>query len=365
MRINSQLSFRNTIRFEKKLTASTVSYIIIPVVSIILALLVGGVIIALMGYEPWTMYVLMFEGAFGSVYGISETIVKAIPLMLAGLGVAVAFRMRLWNIGAEGQIYMGAFVASWIALFWHRLPPALVLPTMVVGGFLGGAFWGLVPAIPKALLDVDETITTLMLNYVAILWVDYLVYGPWKDPDGFNFPLTAMFADHAMLPVIPGTRIHAGLVMALVAAAILFIIIKNTTWGYQITVIGESQKAAQYSGMNIKKNIFLAMFISGGLAGLAGMAEVAGIIGRLQHNISVNYGYTAIIIAYLSKLNSLAIILVSILFGGLLTGGYAIQVIGLPSQVVQMLQGIILFFVLGGEIFTRYKIKIEKKGGAK
>jgi ABC-type uncharacterized transport system permease subunit len=360
----SQLNNKTILRVEKRLTVSKMTYFIIPVISIVLALCVGGLFIALMGYNTLEMYTLMFQGAFGSAYGFSETIVKAIPLMLAGLGVAIAFKMLLWNIGAEGQIYMGAFTASWVALFWPNLPPFLVLPVMVVAGFLGGAIWGLIPAIPRALLGVDETITTLMLNYVAILWVDYLVYGPWKDPDGFNFPLSAMFPSHAMLPIIPGTRIHAGLIMALIAAIILFIIVKNTTWGYQISVIGESQKAARYAGINIKKNIFIVMFLSGGLAGLAGMAEVSGIIGRLQHTISVGYGYTAIIIAYLSKLNSIAIIIVSILFGGMLTGGYAIQVLGLPAQVVSMLQGAILFFVLGGEIFTRYQIRIEKKGGA-
>lgn len=362
MAVVSQLNVKSSLRVEKRLIVHPATYFLIPIVSIFLALLLGGIFIALMGYNTLEMYALMFEGSFGSAYGFSETIVKAIPLMLAGLGVALAFKMLLWNIGAEGQIYMGAFAASWIALFWPNIPPALVLPCMVIAGFLGGALWGLLPAIPKAFLGVNETITTLMLNYVAILWVDYLVYGPWKDPEGFNFPLSAMFPDYAMLPAIPGTRIHTGLIMALIAAVVLFVAIKHTTWGYQISVVGESQKAARYAGINIKKNILLVMFLSGGMAGLAGMAEVAGIIGRLQHTISTGYGYTAIIIAYLSKLNPVAIIMVSILFGGLLTGGYAIQVLGLPAQVVTMLQGAILFFVLGGEIFTRYRIKIVKKG---
>ncbi len=353
---------KNILRVEKRLIISPVTYFVIPLVSIILALLLGGIFTALMGYDPLNMYVLMYKGSFGTAYGLSETIVKAIPLMLAGLGVALAFKMLLWNIGAEGQLYMGAFAASWVALYWHNLPPALVLPAMILAGFLGGALWGLIPAIPKALLGVNETITTLMLNYVAILWVDYLVYGPWKDPNGYNFPLTAMFPDYAMLPAIPGTRIHLGLLLAIIAAMLLFVILKYTTWGYQIGVIGESQKAARYAGINITKNIFLVMFLSGGLAGLAGMSEVSGIIGRLQHTISIGYGYTAIIIAYLGKLNPIAIVIVSILFGGLITGGYAIEVLGLPAQVVTMLQGAILFFVLGGEIFLRYRIKINWKG---
>lgn len=359
-----QFSPSNFIKFEKRMTAPLSLQIAITAASIFLALIFGGLFLLARGFNPLEVYKLMFEGSFGSFYGFSETVVKAIPLMLAGLGVAVAFKTLLWNIGAEGQIYMGAFAASGVALFGHGIPEPLVLPCMVLAGFIGGALWGLVPAIPKAYLGVNETIVTLMLNYVAILWVDYLVYGPWKDPHGYNFPLTAMFPDYALLPAIPGTRIHLGLLFGLMAAVVLHIVFRYTTWGYQITVIGESRKAAEYAGMNIKRNILLAMFISGGLAGLAGMAEVSGIIGRLQHTVSTGYGYTAIIIAYLAKMNPLVIILVSLLFGGLSTGGYAIQVLGLPSQIVMMLQGAILFFLLGGEIFTRYRIVLTRKGGA-
>jgi len=349
-----------SLSFEKRLQTPPLLGLIVPVVSVILALVFSGIFLSLTGHSPIEIDRVMLEGAFGSWYGLSETVVKAIPLILTSLGVAIAFKMLLWNIGAEGQLYMGAFAASWVALTFPNLPAYIMLPAMVIAGMLAGGLWGLLPAIPKAVWGVNEVITTLMLNYVAILWVDYLVYGPWKDPNGFNFPLTAPFVDAATLPSWGTTRVHFGLVFGLVAAAILYVVLQKTRWGYEIRVIGESTKVAKYAGMNIARNILLVMFLSGSLAGLAGMAETAGITHRLQHGFSSGYGYTAIIIAWLSRLNPLAVIVVSFLFGGLLVGGYTIQSSGLPAATVSMLQGAILFFVLGGEVLTRYKIKLGK-----
>ncbi len=349
-------------RLEKRRTKSHYISILVPILSILASILVGAVFIKITGYSPIKVYFKMLNGAFGSSHAISQTIVKAVPLMLAGLGISIAFRMLLWNIGAEGQIYMGAFAASGIALFMPDLPVYIMLPLMFTAGFLGGAFWGFLSALPRALLGVNETITTLLLNYVAILWVDYLVYGPWKDPEGFNFPLTAVFSESAKLPTFGNSRVHIGIMIAVILALMIYIILMYTKWGYEIRIIGESQDAAKYAGINISRNIILVMLLSGGLAGLAGMVEVSGITHRLQPGISTGYGYTAIIIAWLSKLNPFVIILVSILFGGLLVGGYSIQTMGLPASTVFMLQGLILFFVLGGEIFTSYRIKFNKRG---
>ncbi len=349
------------LRFEKRLRPSPLLPYLVPLFSVILALLLGAAFIESTGYDAWKIYGVLFTGAFGSAYGLSETLVKAIPLMLCGLGVAVAFRMLLWNIGAEGQLYMGAFAASWLALSFPQASGYLLLPGMFLAGFLAGALWGLLAAILRALLGVNEVITTLMMNYIAILWVDYLVYGPWKDPQGFNFPLSAPFAEAARLPTLGTTRIHLGLIFGLLAALALYLILRRTRWGYEIRVIGESPVAGKYAGMDIFRNILLVMFLSGGLAGLAGMSEVAGITHRLQHGISPGYGYSAIIIAWLAKLNPWAVVAVSILFGGLLVGGYSIQSSGLPAAVVYMLQGAILFFVLGGEILTRYRFRLGIK----
>lgn len=350
----------NALRLEKKLQPSLYAPVLIPLLSVLLALLVGGVFLMLTGREPIVVYQGMLTGAFGTSYGLSETVVKAIPLILAGLGVSLAFRMQLWNIGAEGQLYMGAFAASWLALAFPKAPVWVLLPAMFLAGFIGGGIWGMLPAIPRALFKVNETITTLMMNYIAILWVNYLVYGPWKDPNGYNFPLSAPFTEAAILPTLGDSRIHFGLVIGLVAALIIFIMLRRTKWGFEVRVIGESPGAAKYAGINIFKNILLVMFLSGGLAGIAGMTEVSGVIQRLTPEISNGYGYTAIIIAWLSKLNPWAIIVVSFLFGGLQVGGYSVQSSGVPAAIVAMLQGAILFFVLGGEILNRYEIKFGR-----
>lgn len=331
---------------------------LVVVVSILLALSVGAIILRISNFNPWEVYSAMFKGSFGSIYGLSETIVKSIPLMLAGLGVAIACRMLLWNIGGEGQIYMGAFVAAGIALFGPELPAVVMVPIMFLAGFLGGALWGFIPALLKAKIGVNEIITTLMFNYVAILWNDYLVFGPWKDPQGFNQPLTAKFPSYTMLPVIPGTRIHLGIIFGLAAAVILYLILMRTRWGYEVRVTGESHNAARYAGINISRNIILVLMLSGGLAGLAGAVEVAGVLGRLQQGISPGYGYTAILVAVLAKLNPLAVVLVSFLFGGLLVGGYTAQTIGVSMAIVYILQGTIIFFVLAGEAIAKYCMKL-------
>lgn len=341
---------------EKRLVPSSTAYLVIPFLSILLALLVGSVFLFFSGHDPLAIYHKMFTGAFGSRYGITETVVKAIPLTLTGLGVALAFRMQLWNIGGEGQLYMGAFAATWVALTFPGGSAWWVMPAMIVLGMLAGGLWALLTAIPRAIWGVNEIITTLMLNYVAIFWVDYLVYGPWKDPAGFNFPLTAVFSPAAILPALGDSRIHAGLFFGLVGAVILYVVIYHTRWGYEIRVTGENRDAARYAGMNTTRNIMLVMLFSGAFCGLAGMAEVSGIAHRLQHGLSPGFGYTAIIIAWLSRLNPFAIIMVAFLFGGLQVGGYIVQTSGIPSSMVSMLQGLLLFFVLGGEILTGYRL---------
>ncbi|MGE5371900.1 MAG: ABC transporter permease [Solirubrobacterales bacterium] len=352
---------RIPVRIVRRHEISRGAQAVVPLVAVILALAVGALFLLLYGISPIMVYREMLGGAFGSYYGVSETVVKAIPLMLAGLAVSLAFRMQLWNIGAEGQIYLGAFAASGVALF-SDLPPVLLLPAMLFAAFLAGACWGLIPGILKGFWDVNETIVSLMLNYVGILWVEYLVFGPWRDPQGFNYPLTRVFPEGAALPpLLPTSRVHAGLLVALVIAGLLWYVIRSTRWGYEIRVLGESWPAARYAGMNTIKNVVLVFLISGGIAGIAGMVEVAGVTHRLQQGLSPGYGYTGIIVAWLARLNPFAIILVSFLLGALLVAGYSIQTIGLPFSVVSMLQGLILFFLLGGELFITHEITWDRK----
>lgn len=332
-----------------------------PIVFVILAMLFSSIFMVALSYNPIEVYVKMIQGAFGSWKGLSESIVYAIPLMLCGLGVSISFKMSLNNIGAEGQFAMGAMAAAGVALFIPGIPGPLMIPLMVLAGFLAGAVWGAIAVIPKAFWGVNETIITLMMNYIALYFVDYLVYGPWRDTSGVNLPLSPVIPDEAKMSVLFGTRINTGVIIAIIVAVLIFLFFKYTTLGYQITVIGRSVKSAKYAGMNIVKNILIVMFISGGLAGLAGVTQVSGMVYRLQSNIANNAGFTAIIISYLSKFNPIIVLFVSVFFGGLTMGGYSVQVMGVPSQVVTMIQGSILVFVLGGEILTRYRIILPKK----
>lgn len=327
-----------------------------------MALLLGALVLILAGHNPVEVYSAMLSGAFGSTNGLAETLVKTIPLLLTALGVSIAFRMLLWNIGAEGQLYLGAIFATGTALYLLPTAPSyVIIPAMMLAGFVGGALWGLIPGFLRARFRVNEIITSLMLNYVAILFSEYLVHGPWKNPQGFGFPGTAPLPDAAWLPRLAPTRVHLGLLFGVVAAAILFVILRRTVWGYEIRVIGENERAARYAGMNIARNILLVMLLSGGLAGLAGMSEVAGIAHQLQRNLSPGYGYTAIIVAWLAKLNPMLIVIVSFLFAGLLVGGDQLQIsMGLPAAIAPMLQGTILFFLLGSEVLARYRVRVTR-----
>ena len=346
-----------------------------PIFSIVLALLFGAVLLALAGANPWQTYRAMLEGAFGTpaqwadgeYYAVVETLVKAVPLMLTGLSVAIAFRMRFWNIGAEGQLVMGGIAAAGVALFFPTffsfLPESrwIYLPLMFVAAVLAGALWALIPALLKAYLKVDEIITTLMLNYIAILYYRYLFNVAWKDPEGFGFPGTALMPEFTWLPRISG-RLHWGIFIAILAAIFVWILMDRTRAGYEIRLIGENVNAGRYAGVSLAFNILLVMILSGGLAGLAGMSEVSGISHRLQQGLAVGSGFTGIIVAWLAKLNPLGVLLVAVLMASLLVGGEQIQItMGLPSSVSLVLQGAILLFVLGGDIFSRYRLRVVRQ----
>jgi len=350
------------LRLERRLEQPWWLQVISPLILMALALLVGAILLSLTGANPWSLYRRMATVAFGDAYGWSDTTIKATPLILAGLGVSIAFRMRLWNIGAEGQLFLGAFFASGTALYWlpAETPQPIMLTAMAIAAFIGGALWGLIPGLLKARLNVNEIITTLMLNYVAIFWNNYFIYGPWSER-GFGlspqFPRTAWlprltdFAER--MPAFRGLTAHLGIGLGIVLALLLWILWRQTKWGFELTVIGDNPRAARYAGMPLQRNIALVMAISGGFAGLAGMSEVAGVVHRLQERFSPGYGFTAIIIAWLAKLNPLAIILVAYLFGGLLVGADEIQ----PAGIAQMLQGVILFVMVGGEMLLRYRVR--------
>ena len=356
------LKFLGGWQIKKTDKTSPLKTVAISLASIFLGLVFSGILILITGSNPLSLYSEIIRSSFGSMYGLSETIVETIPLALCALGVSVAFRMKLWNIGAEGQFYMGAFGATFFAITFPSLPIYLLLPLMFLAGIVCGGIWALIPAVPKAFWNVNETISSLLLNYIAISWIAYLVFGPWKDPKGKNFPLTVQFSKGATIPTFGDTRVSYAILLVLALAVILFILLKYSKWGYEIRVNGSSRNAAEYAGMSYVKNVIVVMFISGAISGVAGMCEVSGVLHRMQQSLSPGYGYTAIIITLLARLNPLSIVVVSFLMGALLAGGYGLQTIGFPSSIVSMFQGAILFFVLAGEIFNNYSI-VRKEAG--
>jgi simple sugar transport system permease protein len=334
--------------------------------AVAVSFVISGLIILLVGGDPVRSFQHMVAAAFGSPGVISDTLVKATPLILTGLACALAFRMRLWNIGAEGQFLMGAWGASAIVLV--PVVPAgtsafIVIPLMMLAGFAAGAAWGFIPGVLKARFGVNEIIVTLMLNYVAFNWILYWVFGPWSEG---GFQLTAQFPREAWLPrltdlakLVPdfgGLTVHLGFVFGLVAATLLWFVLRRTKWGYEIRLIGDNPRAARYAGINIARSTIVVFMVSGGLAGLAGMSEVAGVVHRLQSAISPGYGFTAIIVAYLAKFNPFGVVIASVLFGGLILAGREIQ----PSGIPQMIQGAILFTLIASDVLLRYRIRLRR-----
>jgi ABC-type uncharacterized transport system permease subunit len=335
---------------------SSRSRIAFPALSVIGALLLGALFITLSGHDPVAAYTVLFIEAFGSVSGITDTLVKAAPLLLAGVGLVVAYKSSIWTIGAEGQLLMGALASVWLGLTLTDVPGYLLIPLIMVASFLAGAGLAMIAGVLKAKIGVNEIITTLMLNNIAYYFILYLVSGPMKTPEvGYN--QTRIISPQAFLPIlIADTRLHAGVLLAIVAAVFIYVLVERTSLGYKIKAVGYSPKAARYAGISIPQNILIVMFVSGGLAGLAGMGEVLGVHHLLMVDISPGYGYTAILVALLARLNPIATIASAFLFAGLLNGSVAMQRgAGVPSSLVQIIQALVVIFVLASEYMTREK----------
>lgn len=332
--------------------------IVYRIIAILSALVAAGIFILALGHNPFAVYTSMLNGAFGSLYRFKETIIKTIPLVITSLGICIAFKMKFWNIGAEGQIFMGAFAASYFALNYPGVPKPLMLLTMAIAGFIAGGLWALIPAFFKVRYGTNETLFTLMMNYIALKWVTYLQYGPWKNPKVKGFPLISKFYENGFMPKVLG--IHAGWIIMLVLVVIMYIFMNYSKKGYEIAVVGESENTARYAGMNIKRIIIFSILLSGGLCGLSGMIQVAGVNHTLGIEVTSGVGYTAIITTWLGQLSAPIILLVSFLFSALVQGGSFIQTaFQIPQAVAQLIQGMILFFVLGSEFFIQYKLVLK------
>ncbi|MBC7765447.1 MAG: ABC transporter permease, partial [Hyphomonadaceae bacterium] len=325
------------LRIVKKQMPSPLKVAGIRTVAVLLSLLTAAALVALLGYDPIKVYTQMILGALGSPYRFTEVLNKAIPLCIIALGISIAFRMKFWNIGAEGQIIMGAFCASFLALKFPTLPQIILLPLMVLAGALGGGLWAFIPAWFKAKFNANETLFTLMLNYIALKWVTYLQYGPWRDPMALGFPKIARFSTNAILPSLFG--VHIGWIFALVLVVLVTIFMKYTKKGYEVQVIGESENTARYAGMNVKKIIVQAIFISGALCGLTGMIQASALNNTLSVDIAGGIGFTGIIIAWLAGLSAPVIMVTAFAFSIITQGGSYIQTaMQIPQTIAYMIQ---------------------------
>jgi simple sugar transport system permease protein len=360
-------TFPYKIRIEPRLHVPRWLPTAISLGAVVIGLLLGAIVLRLAGEpNPLRAYYNIAKVLFGSWGGISDVLVQATPLILVGLACSVAFSMKLWNIGAEGQFFLGAFGASAIVLtpvLPAETPGWIMIPAMMLAGFLCGALWGLFPGFLKARLNVNEVITTLMMNYIAIEWNNFFIFGVWSE-GGFQmsprFPRSAWLprlADYARdVPEFAGLTLHLGLLFGPIAAVIVWFILYRSKWGYEIRLAGDNATAARYAGVNIARNTVLVLMLSGGLAGLAGMAQIGGVVRRLQGAISPGYGFTGIIIAWLAKLNPLVVIVVSVFFGALLLAGREMG----RSDISMLIQGIILFALIASEFLLRNRVRIVR-----
>lgn len=325
-----------------------------PILGVLVGLLIGAVLILIAKQDPIGAYKVMFTGSFGGLRQITETLIQACPIMIIGLGMSAAFRARVWNIGAEGQYFMGALFGGIVALYLPPFLPRFVLiVVMMLAGVLGGALWGFIPAVLKIKKGINEIISTLMLNYIAILLVQYLVRGPLQDPNGY-LPTSALFANATKLPTLFGTRIHIGIVIAFLLAPIVYALLWSTPFGFKVRAVGSRSSVARYAGARVERIITFVMAFSGGLAGLAGIIQVASYFNRLKSSISLNYGFNGILVALLGRMNPFGVVLASVFFASLSIGAQAMHVTyHLPVDLAGAIQAIIVLSVLAIDSLIR------------
>ena len=342
--------------------SSNIMNIFAPIIAVILTLITGSIIFSIMGFNAFFALHTFFISPISTTYGISELLVKATPLALIATGLAFCFKNNIYNIGAEGQLTMGAIFGGGIGIYFHDTNSFWLLPLMITGGAIGGAFWAMIPALLKNKFNTNEILTSLMLVYVALFILDYLVVGPWRDPEGYSFPKTRSFSDSGRMPLLfEGLRIHIGLIITLILIFISWFVFAKTIFGFQLKVSGFSPIAARYAGFNQKILIYLAFGICGAFAGIAGLAEVSGPIGLLYRDISPNYGFTAIIVAFLGRLHPLGIIFASLVIALTYLGAEDAQLfMQIPAAVGFLFQGLVLFYLLGADFLVKYKLEFKK-----
>ena len=351
------------IKFEPRETESKIMSVLSPVLAGVLTLLTGGLLFYALGEPPMKTLYTFFIVPVSTFYGLSELTVKATPILMCAIGLALCYRANVWNIGAEGQLLIGALVGGCAALMLGNSTSFWALPMILCFGILGGLCWASIPAVLKIYFDTNEILTTIMLNYVALNLLLFAVHGPLKDPDGYNFPESALFSDHVLLPILfDALRMHIGFFIGILLIILLWIVVNKTLVGFQINALGKDEKASRFAGFNKKALTWLVFLMSGGLAGLAGAIEVTGPIGQLIPHISPGYGYAAIVVVFLGRLQPLGIFLASLLMALLYLGGEMVQIeLGLPLALTGLFQGILLFFLLSCDVLISYRISFVRK----
>lgn len=361
------------IELEKRPNPSKLYAALSPFIALLLTLICGAILFAALGKDPIEALYLFFIDPLREVWSLHELAIKAGPLILIGAGLSICYRAGNWNIGAEGQFIFGGIFGSFLPVVFHGWSSPLLLPLMLIFGMVGGALYAAIPALLKTRFNTNEILTSLMLVYIAQLFLDWLVRGPWRNPEGQNFPETRLFDASGVLPPIwdASGRAHWGFVFAIVIAIALWFMMEFTLRGYQVKVLGQSARAGRFAGFSASGMVWFTMLLSGALAGLAGIAEVSGAIGQLRPSISPGYGFTAIIVAFLGRLNPLGIIVAGLVLALTYLGGEAAQMtLGLSDKVTRLFQGLLLFFVLSCDTLIAYRIKlvvsraIAKTGGA-
>ncbi|MEA2455092.1 MAG: ral nucleoside transport system permease protein [Thermoleophilaceae bacterium] len=362
------------VRFERRLETPRLLGPILPVVSVAGALVIAAILLLLTGHDPLTTYKRMAEAGFSSTQALSSTVASATPLLLTGLAAALAFRVRVWNIGGEGQLYMGAVCAAGMGIAVGGSGLAVALPAMIVAGILGGAAWAAIPGVLRAYLNTNEILTTLMFNYIGGLLMYYLIFDShsfWRDvssPEAKLFPQGKVIDASAFWPGFTGSElvVPLGFVVGVVVAALLFVLMRHTRLGFDLRVVADSPEVGRYAGMRTRRLVLIVMLISGGVAGLAGASQV-GDFSHVLEPVGLQpaaYGYTGIVVAALARFNPLGVVVSALFLGGMTNAGFALQGADFPQGLVGTLQAIILFCVLASELFSRYRIVLRTGGGA-
>lgn len=347
------------LRLEQRPEPAKAMVYVSPLIAVALTVVTSMVMFAIMGVDPVEAIEAFFIEPVSTLDGLAELCVKATPLVLIGVGLSFGFYANIWNIGAEGQLTMGALAGGGLALAFYDQNSILLAPAMLAAGVLGGMAWAAIPAFLKTRFNTNEILTSLMLTYVALLFLSYLIHGPWKDPEGMNFPESRLFHASAMLPVvIENTRLNVGWLVALFVVAAAWVVMTRHIFGFQVKVIGMAPMAASFAGFREKRIVWLTLLLSGGCAGLAGTIEVSGAIGQIVPVISPGYGFTAIIVAFLGRLHPVGVLLAGLLMALTYLGGDSAQItMNLPNAVTGVFQGMLLFYLLASDVLIRYRIR--------